>query len=32
MITERSIENVLNRVDIVDVVSRYVDLKRKGAN
>ena len=32
MISERSIENVLNRVDIVDVVSRYVDLKRKGAN
>ena len=32
MITERSIENVLNRVDSVDVVSRYVDLKRKGAN
>ena len=32
MIDEKSIENLLNRVDIVDVVSRYVDLKRAGAN
>ena len=32
MIEERSIENLLNRVDIVDVVSSYVDLKRKGSN
>ena len=31
MIDERSIEAVLNRVDIVDVVSRHVDLKRKGS-
>ena len=32
MIEERSIEQLLNRVDIHDVVSRFVDLKRKGAN
>ena len=32
MIDERSIEQLLNRVDIVDVVSRYVELKRKGSN
>jgi len=32
MIDERSIENLLNRIDIVDLVSRYVDLKRKGSN
>ena len=32
MISDRSIENLLNRIDIVDLVSRYVDLKRKGAN
>ena len=31
MIDERSIEALLNRVDIVDVVSRHVELKRKGS-
>ena len=32
MISERSIETLLNHIDIVDVVSHYVDLKRRGAN
>lgn len=33
MIDERTIESILDRIDIVDVVSRYVpDLKQKGSN
>lgn len=33
MIDERTIESILDRVDIVDVVGRYVpDLKQKGSN
>lgn len=32
MIDRHSIEQVVDRVDIVDVVSRYVDLKRQGSN
>ena len=32
MINERTIELILNRVNIVDVVSHYVDLKHKGSN
>ena len=32
MIDRRTIEQVVDRVDIVDVVSRYVDLKRQGSN
>ena len=31
MIDERTIEQVLDRADIVDVVGRYVELKKKGA-
>ena len=31
MIDERTIEQVLDRADIVDVIGRYVDLKKKGA-
>lgn len=32
MIEKHSIERVVDRADIVDVVSRYVDLKRQGSN
>ena len=33
MIDERTIESILDRIDIVDVVRKYVpDLKQKGAN
>lgn len=32
MIDERTIEQILNRVNIVDVVSNYADLKRNGSN
>ena len=32
MISDQSIEKVLERADIVDVVSRYVQLKRQGNN
>ena len=32
MIDKHSIEQVIDRADIVDVVSRYVDLKRQGSN
>ncbi len=32
MIEKHSIEQIADRADIVDVVSRYVDLKRQGSN
>lgn len=32
MIDNHIIEQIIDRVDIVDVVSRYVNLKRKGSN
>ena len=32
MISKTSIENLKNQIDIVDIVSSYIELKKSGAN